>query len=211
MKWQNLLDLVSDEPMFTSSISMAGDVSPADIRLQLARWVKGGKLIRLRRGIYMLANPYRKVPPHPFLLANRLKKASYVSLQSALSHYGMIPESVPVITSVTTGRPETLTTPAGTFLFQHIRNSLFNGYRQVEVGPNQPAFLASPEKSLLDLIYLTPQADSPDFLRELRLQNLEQLNLESLIHMAEAAGSSKLVRAAKRIARSAREEDYEEL
>jgi len=211
MKWNNLLHFVSDEPVFTSAILMAGDVSPIDIRLQLARWVKGGKLIQLRRGIYMLASPYRKVSPHPFLLANRLKKASYVSLQSALANYGMIPEYVPVITSVTTGRPETLTTPAGTFVFKHIRKSLFNGYRQVEVGPNQPAFLAGPEKSLLDLIYLTPQADSLEFLQELRLQNLEQLNLESLIRIAEATGSPKLARAARRIARLGQEENYEEV
>ena len=202
---------MSDEGVFTSAILLAGDVSPADIRLQLARWVKGGKLIQLRRGIYMLASPYRKIFPHPFFLANRIKKASYVSLQSALAHYGLIPENVPVITSVTTGRPQTFSTPVGTFVYKHIQKSLSNGYLQVEVGTNQMAFLAGPEKSLLDLIYLSPQADRREFLQELRLQNLEELNLDALIRMAEATGSSKLARAARRIARLGKEKDYQEL
>ena len=54
----------------------------------------------------MLGKPIGRVSAHPFVVANALKKASYVSLQSALSHYGMIPEYVPVTTSVTTRRPE---------------------------------------------------------------------------------------------------------
>ena len=55
------------------------------MRRQLDRWVKSGRLIQLRRGVYSVAPPYQADAPHPFLLANHLRKSSYVSLQSALS------------------------------------------------------------------------------------------------------------------------------
>ena len=180
---------------------MSGDVSPATIQKQLARWVKAGKLIQVRRGLYTLAEPHRKVSPHPFLVANRLKGASYVSLQSAMAYHGMIPEYVPVVTSVTTGRPGTMNTTLGDFLFKHIKKSLFSGYRELEVEKGQRAFVATPEKSLLDLVYLTPQTDRWEYLEELRLQNLNVLSKKTLIGMAADSGSAKLQRAAKRILR----------
>ena len=168
MKWERLLKIVADEPVFTSALLMAGRVSAVDTRRQLSRWVRAGRIIPLRRGIYTLASPYRKIDPHPFILANAIKSASYVSLQSALAHYGMIPEYIPVVTSVTTGRPERIETALGIFSSSHIKKSWFSGYRRVEVTPGQMAFLANPEKCLLDLVYLTPGADSMEYLRELR-------------------------------------------
>ena len=116
------------------------------LRLQLSRWVKTGRLIQLTKGLYTLAEPYRKRPAHPFVLANAMKKASYVSLQSALGHFGMIPEHVPTVTSVTTQRPSRVETPLGRFLFRHIKKSWFRGYRQVDLGSGQKAFVATPEK-----------------------------------------------------------------
>lgn len=161
----------------------------------------------------MLAPPYRKVEPHPFLLANAMKSASYVSLQSALAHYGMIPEYTPVTTSVTTGRPEDISTAAGTFYFSNIKKSWFSGYRQIEVMPGQSAFLANPEKCLLDLVYLTPGGDKMDYLRGLRLQNLDQINLGELSRIAVVSERPKLIRAAEHIERLTAEEkeEYQEL
>jgi predicted transcriptional regulator of viral defense system len=161
--------------------------------------------------VYVLAEPYRKVPAHPFLLANRIKRGSYVSLQAALAYYGIIPEYVPVITSVTTGRPETVTSAVGTFAFRHVRKSLFTGYRRIEVAPKQFAMIATPEKGLLDLVYLTPEADRREYLSELRLQHLDQLDMETLSRLADESGTLKLVRAAKRIVRFASEATYQEL
>lgn len=199
MKWESLLSIVSTEPVFSSGLLMSGDVSPVTIQKQLARWVKAGKLIQVRRGLYTLAEPHRKVSPHPFLVANRLKGASYVSLQSALAYHGMIPEYVPAVTSVTTGRPGTMNTTLGNFLFKHIKKSLFSGYQELEVEKSQRAFVATPEKSLLDLVYLTPQADRWEYLKELRLQNFNVLSKKTLIGMAADSDSAKLQRAAKRI------------
>ncbi len=211
MKWEELLHIVADEPVFSSGILLAGDLSPNDVRRQLSRWVRSGRIIRLRRGLYALAPPYRKTAPHPFLAANALRPGSYVSLQSALSHYGMIPEYTPVVTSVTAGRPELRETELGSFSFSHVKKSWFSGYRKIEAGPGQEAFLALPEKSLLDLIYLTPGADDPDYLRELRLQGFDRLDMATLRKIARAGGRPKLIRAAEVIGRLAGEEEYREL
>ena len=54
-----------------------------------------GHLLQIRKGLYMLSDTYRKKTPHPFLVANMIKRASYVSLQSALAYYDLIPEYVP--------------------------------------------------------------------------------------------------------------------
>ena len=167
--------------------------------------MKAGRLVQLRRGLYALAGPHRKNPAHPFLVANRLKRASYVSLQSALEFHGLIPDYVPSITSVTTGRPETLHTPYGTFIFRHIKKEAFFGYRPLDLGGGQSAFIASAEKALLDLLYLTPGSDRLDFLTEQRLQNLEKLDKELLSETARRFRSEKVKKSALEINKMAEE------
>ncbi len=199
MRFERLLEIVGEEPVFHSSLLLAGEVDPVDLGRQLSRWVKSGKLIQLRRGLYALSEPHRKIAPHPFFVANQLKRASYISLQSALEHYGLIPEYVPSITSVTTGRPETVSTPLGTFIFKHVKKELFFGYQNIELGGGQSAFVARPEKALLDLFYLIPGSDDIRYLKELRLQNVGNLNFAALIAQAEKFDSRKVLRAAQRI------------
>src|SRR5258706_7060483 len=200
MRFEDLLEVVDREPVFETGLLLAGDVNPTDVRRQLSRWVAAGRLYQLRRGLYALAPPFQKILPHPFLVANRLVPGSYVSLQSVLAQHSLIPEYVPVTTSVTKGRPGRWDTPLGSYLFRHLQAELFTGFRRVALAGGQDALLASPEKALLDLIYLEPDADSPEYLAELRLQNLEEvLDLAELRHLADASGKPKLRRAAERI------------
>lgn len=116
MDIEELSHLVQPGGIFRTGQILAGQHSPQDVRRQIDRWVKSGRVLKLRRGVYMLTKPYVGEAAHPFAVANALKKASYVSLQSALAHYGMIPEHVPVTTSVTTGRPEEVGTQLGRLL-----------------------------------------------------------------------------------------------
>jgi len=208
-----MLDIVGNEPVFETGLLLAGSVDPAAVRRQLSRWTAAGRIYQLRRGLYAPAPPFQKVKPHPFLVANRMVRSSYVSLQSVLASAGFIPEAVPVTTSVTTRRPGHWETPLGNFDFRHVKLDLFHGYQLVDVGSNQRAFVASPEKALLDLIHLQPAGDNPKYLQELRLQNLERLNLERLLQMAHATGSPKLCRAAEVVAKLAQVEaaEYETL
>jgi predicted transcriptional regulator of viral defense system len=196
MEFTHLLDIVGDEPVFETGLLLAGAVDSKDVRRQLSRWTKAGRLCQLRRGLYALAPPFQKVKPHPFVVANRMMRSSYVSLQSALGYYGLIPDVVPVTTSITTDRPGQWQTPLGVYTFRHIKIERFVGYRLVDLGDNQQAFVASPEKALLDLVHLQPGGDSAEYLQELRLQGMERLDLEELQHQAELTSSQKLRRAA---------------
>ncbi len=196
MEFVQLLEIVGDEPVFETGLLLAGDVEPKNVRRQLSRWTKAGRLYQLRRGLYALAPPFQKVKPHPFVIANHMVRGSYVSNQSALAHYGLIPEYVPVVTSVTTVRPGSWDTPLGRCEFRHIKTSLLHGYQLMDLGQGQQAFLATSEKALLDLVYLQPGGDSPGYLRTLRLQNLDQLDLNHLQRQADLTHSPKLRRAA---------------
>jgi len=195
MDFQRLLDLVGNEPVFETALLLAGTVSPAAVRLQLSRWKASGRIYQLRRGLYTLAPPYQKTSPHPFVIANNLLRASYVSCQSALAYYGLIPEVVPVTVSATAARPARWGTPLGVYEYHHIQANLLHGYQLRDLGRGQQAFVATPEKALLDLIYLQPSGDSPTYIQELRLQNLERLDLEELARLVEQAGIPKLRRA----------------
>ena len=204
MKFDEFLRRVPPEGVFRTGQILAGERSPDHVRRQLHRWNRQGRVIKLRRGVYMLGEPNIAAGrPHPFVIANFLKTGSYVSLQSALSHYGMIPEYVPVITSVTTGRPETLHNEAGHFQFRHIDRRLFRYFDVLEVAREQRAFVATPEKALLDLLYLTPDSDSVWYLRELRLTAPDTLVREAFLQrlqtMAGETAVGKLQRAAERL------------
>jgi hypothetical protein len=240
MKFAELLALVGDQPLFETGLLLAGEVDPNDVRRQLSRWMRSGRIRQLRRGLYMLAPPYQNVVPHPFLVANALVPGSYVSAQSALAFYGFIPEYAPRTMSVTTGRPHlhspawSETTPGahlpwgpapggvrqgqvsnwdGGFQFQHLAYHLFFGYQLVDLSEGQQAFIATPEKALLDLAHLTPHSDSTDYLAELRLQNLDRLDLPRLYEFAERSEKPKWRRVAAQIEKLASQEkaEYEEL
>lgn len=202
MKFTELLDIVGDEPVFTSSLLRAGDVDAVDTASQLSRWVAAGKLVSLRRGVYALAAPYRRRDPHAFEIANVLARPSYVSLESALSFHGLIPEAVFATTSVTTSRPATFDTPLGRFAYRHITPELMWGYTTARIGGDvtRTALVARPEKALLDLVYLRPRAEGEPYLRQLRLDRLETLDLDALARDAQRTGKPKLIKAARAIA-----------
>ncbi|MFB3903689.1 MAG: hypothetical protein ACE15E_09570 [Acidobacteriota bacterium] len=212
MEFERLLELVGNEPVFETALLLAGKVNPTIIRLQLTRWTKSGRLYQLRRGLYALAPPYQKMKPHPFLIANRMRRASYVSGQSALAFHGLIPDTVHVTSSVTADRPERLETPLGVFEFRHVKPELLRGYRMTDLG-GQHALVATPEKALLDLVYLQPGGDAPEYLRELRLQNLERIDPDELHGQARTFNTPKLFRSAQAIAqlRQTETEEYETL
>ena len=195
MKWPEFLRLLGGATLFDAAVLLAGPDPPAEVRRQLSRWVASGRLIQLRRGLYVLAPPFARTLPNVLAIAVRLRKPSYVSLQSALSYHGAIPESVPAVTCVTTGRPGRLETPLGEFIYRHLRPGFFWGYGEVEVGGGEGAYVALPEKALLDLFYLTPGAIRSSFVRELRLAS-GAMNSQRLRQFAKRTAKPKLIRAA---------------
>lgn len=202
MKFMELLEVVGDEPVFETGFLRSGRESEPGLEAQLSRWCAAGKLLRLRRGLFALAPPYRKVVPHPFLVANRLSPGSYVSGLSALAFANAIPEYVPEVTSCGPARPHVRETPVGRFSFRYVKPALRTGYRLVGLVDGQSGFVACPEKAFLDLAHLQPGGDAPAWIDELRL-DFEELSPSRLRAIAAATGSPKLARAAAHVIRRA--------
>lgn len=206
MRFEDVLTIIGNEPLFDTGLLLAGDMNPNYLRRQLAEWVKTGKIWQLRRGLYALAPPHQKVNPHPFLVANRLVSGSYISLEAALAYYDLIPEHVAAVTSVTIKRPGHWENPLGDFFHRHIQPAYFFGFQRLQVDFQQYAYVALPEKALLDLIYLHPDGDTPAYLESLRLQNLDKLNIDRLESLAAESNQLKLQHAARFITDLALEE-----
>lgn len=209
MKLEELLLTYGTLPVIATENLLAGVTSPEQIKVQISRWHRAGNIIQLRKGMYVLAEPYRKVEIYEPYLAALLQAPSYLSLEKALEFHSLIPEAVPIYTSVTTKNVVRFVTEFGTFDYRHIRESVFWGYQSVVVN-KQTAFVASPEKALLDLFYLRPVEASEDYLQEMRLENTEKINLTRLIEYAKRFGKPKMVRTAEVITRYVHSQQAEE-
>ena len=199
------MTLTEGETLFDASALLSGADPPSEVRRALSRWTASGRLVQLRRGLYVLASPYARTPPSLVAIAGRMRRPSYVSLQSALEYHGVIPELVATTMSATTGRPGRWDTPVGNFRYRHVHPGLFWGYRQVDFGEGGTGFVALPEKALLDLFHLTPGTIRAPFVRELRLEP-ELIDGRRLQELALRAGRPKLIRAAAVAARVLEEE-----
>ncbi len=198
MRWSDFLEQFHDCAVIEPAMVYAGQPNPRALQAQLSRWVKAGRLIKLARGKYAIAPPYRKADFPLEHVANRLVYPSYVSMEKALGWYGLIPEAVAVVTSVTTGRPRVLENALGTFRYRHIRQGLFWGFTSEKL-QGQECIIALPEKAILDLFYFRPGVATADEIREMRFQNLDRLDEERLVAFAARTGVKKLITAAKRL------------
>ena len=137
-------------------------------RNNLTRWCRKGLLMKLRN-LYYAFPEYRQVPEFSRYVANRIYAPSYLSLHSALSFYGMIPEEVVQMTSVTTLKTAKFENDFGTFYYQNVKTPLFFGYEIKTMKNGRGLMFATPEKALLDLLYLNPFYKTVQDLEELRL------------------------------------------
>lgn len=137
-------------------------------RNNLTRWAKKGYLIRLRQG-YFTFSEYKSKPDYFLYFANRIYRPSYISLHTALAFYGMIPEAVVQITSVTSLKTESFKNVFGEYSYKSFKDDLMFGYELKPMAGNRAIQFATPEKALLDLLYLYPFYDSEQDLEELRL------------------------------------------
>jgi len=127
----------------------------ARLNALLKRAVASGEVWRVHRGLYCLSNRYTQDRINPLELAQRIHGPSYVSLETALSHHGWIPEGVQAVTSATLGRSRTFNTPIGLFSFTRIpQRGFLAGVRRISVEGRNAFFLATPLKALADYVYV---------------------------------------------------------
>lgn len=132
----------------------------------LERYTRKGMFHRLKKGFYVFT--LARIPA--WLIANRLVRPSYISYESALSYYGIIPETVYSITSATTKKPAEIEVEEKSFVYHSMKRNVFTGYLPLEM-EGQTVFVAEPEKALCDYLYLV-------FLRKKELN--ERLNIKKI-------------------------------
>jgi hypothetical protein len=205
MKFETLVKNFGDRPLFELQEVLAiTEDAPKSLKNQLSVWTRKDKISRLKRGVYLVSEPYRHEVPSVYYTSNVLLRPSYVSLQTALQFHGMIPEAVGVVQAVTPkhGR-EWETDELGTFMYRSLKQTRFWGYEQYSTGrsdrPQQDFLMARPEKCLLDLFYLSKGEWTESRIRQMRFQNLGRIDPESLKADAERFGSPKVTTAVKRL------------
>lgn len=167
----------------------------------VTRLLKSGDLIRVKKGLYILGEQHRTQLVQSEVLANQIYGPSYISLEYALSFYGMIPERVFHVTSMTTQRNKHFITPLGHFYYFHLHPSVYCIGINLHPTLNAKAnfLIASKEKALCDLIvrqsHLHTLAELNSYLIEnLRIekQALVGLEQEKLNHILYAYKNKKL-------------------
>lgn len=150
------LEKIGPIPLDFATISrMIGEYkSPRD---KISKMEKAGELIRLKKGMFAVSPEITKSPLSKELIANHLLGPSYISLESALSYYGLIPEKVLITRSVTLKRSKSYSTPLGVFEYISVPYKYFSIGVNMNIIEDTYAFLmAEPEKALCDVILTTP-------------------------------------------------------
>lgn len=162
---------------------VAFGTSPDVLKLQLHQWKKAGDIISLRRGIYIF--PDQNIDK--IEIAKYLCWPCYLSLEYALSHYGLLPDVVFAMTLVTTKSTRKFNTPLGQFTYQKLKQEAFFGF-------DNKTLIAEKEKAVVDNLYLNRHRflPNPDFWEEQRWQNLDELNFKRALDHAKHFRSDKL-------------------
>ena len=152
------LENIGNIPVSTSALSSlfseikAGNQKVRNLELS-------GKIIRLKKGLYVVDPSVSRVALSTELIANHIYAPSYVSMSSALRYYGLIPETVYTIQSMTIKHSRSFETPIGRFDYTFINREAFH-IGITSINKQSYAFLmATPEKALCDLIANSPQVN----------------------------------------------------
>lgn len=188
MRFYDFRNAMRDFPVF--SLQDARTLEPAFDRRRLYEWRQRGHIRKLARGHYVFAD-VELDENLLFRAAGKLYAPSYVSFESALAWYGIIPETVQVVTSASTRKTARFDTPIGRFHYHTVAPHLFFGYRP-EPGPWA---IAEIEKALIDYLYIHTDIASVDDFQSLRL-NLdllrEALNRAHLHSMLDRVSQRRL-------------------
>lgn len=130
--------------------ALAGYRKPRD---RITRMLASGAIMRVKKGLYCFGEAFRREPLSREYLANLIYGPSYVSLEYALSHHGLIPERVETITSITTRRSRDFDTPFGTFSYRMLKGPRYAVGAILETAGKTSFLVASPEKALADKVW----------------------------------------------------------
>ncbi|MCU0289015.1 MAG: hypothetical protein MUF15_21805 [Acidobacteria bacterium] len=170
MRYLELKEHFKDFVLF--SLKDIKKIDPGFHRRRFAEWKEKGYIKNIINAYYVFAD--RNMDEKSlFFISNRIYNPSYVSLETALSYYGFIPEAVFAVTAVSTLKTKTFSTPYGAMIYKHIQPRYFFGFDLVEF-EHFRFKIASPEKAVLDFLYLNPNLKTKEDMEELRI-NAEEV------------------------------------
>ncbi len=177
--------------------------SPSSVRVQLSRLCKEKKLIRLKRNCYTFLDAH----PHVLVIAQNMVSPSYLSLESVLSLSALIPESTVAFTLVTSKKTQEYTNEFGIFSYRHLPPDLFFGVEKDKNG----AWIATPEKALLDYLYLNSRKFEPAFScwQAERFDELDTLDWKLMKKWAKKYGMKKLTALVLSLGSYAKSKEYQ--
>jgi len=152
------LEHIGNIPVSTSTVaSLFSDLKAGNQKVRNLEI--SGKIIRLKRGLYVVDPKISRIPLSTELIANHLYAPSYVSMQTALRYYGLIPEAVYTTQSMTMKHSRNFDTPIGRFDYQMITREAFSVGITYINKQNHSFLIATPEKALCDLIANSPKVN----------------------------------------------------
>lgn len=180
-------------PIFTLTDLKVIFSSQPILSKQLSRWQESGYILKLKNGVYLLADYQSSV--HPFLIANVLYQPSYISLESALYEYGFIPDVTQAITSISAKKTWSADVLGNRFDYKKIKQDCFIGYGASKY-LNYDVMMVEPEKALADFFYFNKsRLKNKSQIAELRFnyENLKQkIDKEKLRHYTALFNSETL-------------------
>lgn len=136
-------------------VAMAIGGSPYSYHGLIKRAIANGEILNIRRGLYCLAPKYQKTPISVYCLAEQVYGPSYISLETALSYHGWIPEGVYACTSTGYHTAKKFTTPLGIFSYNPAPQHTFYLDVERQKAKNENVFfMATPAKALADYVYV---------------------------------------------------------
>ena len=196
MKYTAFKEQVRPLPLISSGTLAQLSSNAGTLKVQLSQWKKKGLISSLRKGLYVLNKHDRSVEPSSFYLANQIFIPSYVSLESALAYYGLIPEFVSSITSITVRKTCTFKNEFGVFNYRHVKPAAYTGFVSVQESQKMSVLMALPEKAVVDFMYLNlsdfDAKDEEIFEQSYRFQNCENLDSKKLKAYANYFNTRKL-------------------
>lgn len=197
MQYLDLKTQLKDFPVFSIK-----DIEKMDLsfhKQRLSEWQKKDYVKKICKGFYIFSD-LQINEPTLFTIANRVYEPSYISLEMALSIYGIIPEAVYGITSVTSQKTKNLKSPVGDFIYRHIQPELMFGYELREHDGHRYQ-VAEIEKAILDYLYFNSKINDNESFEGMRFnisELKEKINMEKFNKYLEAFHSKALEKRAKK-------------
>lgn len=182
MKWNEFKDKTNKFLLLNKAIFDSLETKKLSAKANISYWLKKGKLLSLKRGLYLIKDRYQSEPNKDLYLeylSNQLLQPSYLSLEYVMAKYQLLSEPVNAFTSITTATTRTIKNKLAFFRYYSIAPKLFIGYK-VKYFYGAPILVAEKEKAIFDFLYLRflkNESINEKIIEELRI-NWDELDIK---------------------------------